>query len=292
MVALTCLPSDRDDDTESWALWLDLWAQAARNPAVGRVREEFDEHWRETLRTIVREGQASGEFRAIDADDFAVGFSALLDGLTIQIALEDPVVDARRAFRAQHASRCRPVGLRLGSLWAVHGFLRCSEGTGKGCAGRHEGKRSAGEGFAGGQSPCARRRGRRKRRPAGVSPDPGRLPSTSPRRGPWACRQSASNWRSITTVSRGLNMAGGEIRLVELVKQFSDVRAVDGINVEIDRGEFFSLLGPSGCGKTTTLRLIAGFEEPTSGNILLDGHDVAHLPAHKRNVNTVFQSYA
>ncbi len=87
-------------------------------------------------------------------------------------------------------------------------------------------------------------------------------------------------------------MAGGEIRLVELTKQFSDVRAVDGINVEIDRGEFFSLLGPSGCGKTTTLRLVAGFEEPTSGSILLDGADVAHLPAHKRNVNTVFQSYA
>jgi len=87
-------------------------------------------------------------------------------------------------------------------------------------------------------------------------------------------------------------MAGGEIRLVELTKEFSDVRAVDGINVEIDRGEFFSLLGPSGCGKTTTLRLVAGFEEPTSGSILLDGADVAHLPAHKRNVNTVFQSYA
>jgi len=87
-------------------------------------------------------------------------------------------------------------------------------------------------------------------------------------------------------------MAGGEIQLVELTKEFSDVRAVDGINVEIDRGEFFSLLGPSGCGKTTTLRLVAGFEEPTSGSILLEGADVAHLPAHKRNVNTVFQSYA
>jgi len=87
-------------------------------------------------------------------------------------------------------------------------------------------------------------------------------------------------------------MAGGEIRLVELTKEFSEVRAVDNITVEIDRGEFFSLLGPSGCGKTTTLRLVAGFEEPTSGSILLDGSDVAHLPAHKRNVNTVFQSYA
>jgi spermidine/putrescine transport system ATP-binding protein len=87
-------------------------------------------------------------------------------------------------------------------------------------------------------------------------------------------------------------MPGGEIRLVELTKQFADVRAVDGIDLEIESGEFFSLLGPSGCGKTTTLRLVAGFEEPTSGSILLDGADVGRLPAHKRNVNTVFQSYA
>src|SRR5689334_14679581 len=57
-------------------------------------------------------------------------------------------------------------------------------------------------------------------------------------------------------------------------------------------GEFFTLLGPSGCGKTTTLRMIAGFERPTSGSILLDGSDVAQVPPHKRNVNTVFQSYA
>src|SRR4051812_15077819 len=57
-------------------------------------------------------------------------------------------------------------------------------------------------------------------------------------------------------------------------------------------GEFFSLLGPSGCGKTTTLRMIAGFEQPTSGRIMLDGADVALTPPHKRNVNTVFQSYA
>jgi spermidine/putrescine transport system ATP-binding protein len=87
-------------------------------------------------------------------------------------------------------------------------------------------------------------------------------------------------------------MPGGDVQLVDLTKVFSDVRAVDGINVQIESGEFFSLLGPSGCGKTTTLRLVAGFEEPSGGKILLDGTDVAHLPAHKRNVNTVFQSYA
>jgi AcrR family transcriptional regulator len=98
IVAMACLPSDREELTDSWALWLDLWAQAVRHPEVARVREEFDERWRETIRTIVREGQASGEFASIDADEFAVCFSALLDGFTIQIALADPVVDARRAF--------------------------------------------------------------------------------------------------------------------------------------------------------------------------------------------------
>jgi len=87
-------------------------------------------------------------------------------------------------------------------------------------------------------------------------------------------------------------MAGGEVRLVGLEKSFGDFAAVRGIDVDIAGGEFFSLLGPSGCGKTTTLRMIAGFEEPTAGKILLDGVDVAHVPPHKRPVNTVFQSYA
>src|SRR5712692_10005613 len=87
-------------------------------------------------------------------------------------------------------------------------------------------------------------------------------------------------------------MTGGQVQIVDLVKRFAEVTAVDGINLDIVGGEFFSLLGPSGCGKTTTLRLIAGFEQPTEGRILLDGRDVAHTPPHKRNVNTVFQSYA
>jgi len=84
----------------------------------------------------------------------------------------------------------------------------------------------------------------------------------------------------------------GEVTLVALTKHFSEVVAVDSIDLHVAGGEFFSLLGPSGCGKTTTLRMVAGFDDPTSGQILLDGTDVAGRPPYKRNVNTVFQSYA
>ena len=83
-----------------------------------------------------------------------------------------------------------------------------------------------------------------------------------------------------------------DVRLVRVTKRFGNVLAVDGISVDIDRGEFFSLLGPSGCGKTTTLRMIGGFEQPDDGRIELGGTDVAALPPHRRDVNTVFQSYA
>ena len=92
----------------------------------------------------------------------------------------------------------------------------------------------------------------------------------------------------MSTTETGL----GEIQLESLSKHFGDAVAVDAIDLEMPRGEFFTLLGPSGCGKTTTLRMIGGFERPTSGRILLDGQDVAQIPPHRRNVNTVFQSYA
>jgi spermidine/putrescine transport system ATP-binding protein len=83
-----------------------------------------------------------------------------------------------------------------------------------------------------------------------------------------------------------------DVRLEGVVKRFDDVVAVDGISVEIPRGSFFAMLGPSGCGKTTTLRMIGGFEEPTEGRIFLGDQDVVGLPPYKRDVNTVFQSYA
>ncbi|MCU1504227.1 MAG: potA, partial [Ilumatobacteraceae bacterium] len=82
------------------------------------------------------------------------------------------------------------------------------------------------------------------------------------------------------------------VQLVRLVKRFDDVTAVDDITLEIEEGEFFSLLGPSGSGKTTVLRMIAGFELPTAGAVLLAGADVTHLAAYDRDVNTVFQDYA
>jgi len=86
--------------------------------------------------------------------------------------------------------------------------------------------------------------------------------------------------------------AAPEIRLIDLEKRFGDVRAVDGVSLEIAAGEFFSLLGPSGCGKTTTLRMIGGFELPTGGRILLRDRDITMDPPDKRPVNMVFQSYA
>ncbi len=82
------------------------------------------------------------------------------------------------------------------------------------------------------------------------------------------------------------------IEIDHVVKRFGDFVAVDDADFSIRQGEFFSLLGPSGCGKTTTLRMIAGFEQPTTGSIRLDGVDVSHVPPNKRDVNTVFQQYA
>jgi AcrR family transcriptional regulator len=110
IVAMTCLPEADDELPDSWSLWLDLWAQSVRHPEVARVREEFDAHWRKTITDVVRDGQKSGEFGATDAGDFAVALSALLDGLAIQIALRDPVVDAQRAFEASMRFAAQSLG--------------------------------------------------------------------------------------------------------------------------------------------------------------------------------------
>ncbi len=94
--------------------------------------------------------------------------------------------------------------------------------------------------------------------------------------------------------SDGGDGAAGEpsVRLDHVSKRFGELVAVRDLELDIGRGEFFTLLGPSGCGKTTTLRMVAGFEDPTTGRVLIEGQDVAGLPSHKRPTNTVFQSYA
>jgi spermidine/putrescine transport system ATP-binding protein len=93
-----------------------------------------------------------------------------------------------------------------------------------------------------------------------------------------------------TAVARSTTDAA-VVTLERVVKRFGGVTAVDDLSLDVARGEFFSMLGPSGCGKTTTLRMIGGFESPSEGVIRLDGRDVTDLPAYKRDVNTVFQSY-
>ena len=82
------------------------------------------------------------------------------------------------------------------------------------------------------------------------------------------------------------------IELINVSKEYDDTPAVSDVNLYVKKGEFITFLGPSGCGKTTTLRMIAGFELPTTGKILLNGEDITSLPPHKRPVNTVFQRYA
>ena len=97
LVDLSCLTEASGDD--GWfyeMLWIELWARAPRDETVARNRESMDRRWRETIAGVVREGQASGEFGPVDADDFALRFAALTDGLAIQVALDDPSCDAKR----------------------------------------------------------------------------------------------------------------------------------------------------------------------------------------------------
>jgi putative spermidine/putrescine transport system ATP-binding protein len=98
-----------------------------------------------------------------------------------------------------------------------------------------------------------------------------------------------------TETKEGQAADGGgtpDVRLVGVTKRYGEVVAVDGLDLDVHRGEFFTLLGPSGSGKTTTLRMIAGFEEPDAGRVELGGRDVTGLPPYDRSVNTVFQDYA
>jgi AcrR family transcriptional regulator len=113
LVAMMCLPEQEGGAEDSWLLWLDLWAQSPRNPAVAAIRQKIDERWRDTIRTLVLAGQEAGEFAAVDADDFAAAVSALLYGFVVPIALDDTAVGPARAFELsmQFASG------RLGFRW-------------------------------------------------------------------------------------------------------------------------------------------------------------------------------
>ena len=94
------------------------------------------------------------------------------------------------------------------------------------------------------------------------------------------------------TPGDGADAAGIAVRLEGVEKRYGDVVAVAGVDLDVRDGEFFSMLGPSGSGKTTTLRMIAGFETPTSGRVVLHGRDVTDVAPFDRDVNTVFQDYA
>jgi AcrR family transcriptional regulator len=99
LVHLTCVPPAQDEVPGAWGLWFDLWAQAFRHPEVKKDRVELDQRWRSMLAGVVRDGIDDGEIAPVDVEEFAVSFTALLDGLSIQVALEDPVVDPQRAYR-------------------------------------------------------------------------------------------------------------------------------------------------------------------------------------------------
>jgi AcrR family transcriptional regulator len=112
LVRWTCAPQSGDDGPGEWGLWFDLWAQAFRHDEVKQDRAELDARWRSMIIDVVKFGQASGEIAKIDARAFALTFSALLDGLTIQVALDDPEVDSDRAYKIAMAFAERELGLR------------------------------------------------------------------------------------------------------------------------------------------------------------------------------------
>jgi AcrR family transcriptional regulator len=99
LLELSCSQSSTDRDwLEEWLLWVDLWALSARDPVVAKDREAMERRWRDTIADIVRLGQRRGEFDSVDPDDFALRLGALIDGLAVQVVLNDPDVDSRRMF--------------------------------------------------------------------------------------------------------------------------------------------------------------------------------------------------
>jgi AcrR family transcriptional regulator len=110
LVDLTCVPDGAGDLPGAWGLWFDLWSQAFRQPHVERDRIELDKQWRSMIERVVVDGVRASEIDEVDAEEFAVTFSALLDGLSIQVALRDPVVDPARAARIAMRFASRELG--------------------------------------------------------------------------------------------------------------------------------------------------------------------------------------
>jgi AcrR family transcriptional regulator len=98
LIAMNTLPGTDPEPGSYWLMWLDLWAFSPRSPGVAAVRQKSDERWRVAIRSIVLAGQEAGEFASVDADDFTITLAGLLDGLAVQIALEDPEVPPQRAY--------------------------------------------------------------------------------------------------------------------------------------------------------------------------------------------------
>jgi AcrR family transcriptional regulator len=115
LVRLTCVRQLDEEVPGAWGLWFDLWVQAFRHPEVARDRIAMDKRWRESISAIVRHGQGAGEFGDVDIDDFAITWGALLDGLSIQVALDDPAVDSDRAV----SIAMRMAAGQLGFNWSA-----------------------------------------------------------------------------------------------------------------------------------------------------------------------------
>jgi len=110
LVRLTCVPQQGDEVAGAWGLWFDLWAQAFRHPEVKKDRVELDQRWRDMVASVVRSGVTDGETTLANPDEFAVAFTVLLDGLSIQVALEDPVVNPEVAFSIAMTFAARALG--------------------------------------------------------------------------------------------------------------------------------------------------------------------------------------
>ena len=114
LVSLTCVRQRDEEVPGAWGLWFDLWAQAFRHPEVARDRIAMDQRWRDVIGGIVRDGQASGELGDLDIEDFAITWGALLDGLSIQVALEDPAVTSDRAVAIAMRMAAERLGFAAG----------------------------------------------------------------------------------------------------------------------------------------------------------------------------------